>query len=122
MTKKRAVDQIDQHIGQQLRMARKLRGMTMMQLGALLKISYQQLQKYEKGHNRLSASKLWAVSRILEQPLEFFFAGLATQNIQSPPPLDSSCLRAAGALNQITDKKLRQSLIHLIEEASNSAR
>ena len=121
MTETRTGDQIDQHIGQQLRLARKLQGMTMVKLGPLLGLSYQQLQKCEKGQNRLSAAKLWAVSRILEQPLEFFFAGLEPHPHQSPPSLDSSCLQAAGALNQIIDQKLRQSLIHLIEEASNSA-
>src|SRR5580658_8176562 len=64
---------IDKHVGSRVRARRKILGLSQEALGILLSISYQQVQKYEKGVNRIGASRLQEVARILEVPIGFFF-------------------------------------------------
>ena len=66
---------IDKHVGSRLRMRRKMLGMSQEKLGEALKITFQQVQKYEKGTNRVSASRLQHMSHILQVPVPFFFEG-----------------------------------------------
>lgn len=63
-------------IGKQIRLARNMRKMNMEQLGSELGITYQQLQKYESGINRISAARLFKISQILDRPITFFYDGL----------------------------------------------
>ncbi len=60
---------IDVHVGSRLRMRRMLVGMSQEKLGEHLDLTFQQVQKYEKGSNRISASRLFDMARILDQPL-----------------------------------------------------
>lgn len=64
---------IDVHVGSRLRMRRMLVGMSQEKLGEHLDLTFQQVQKYEKGSNRISASRLFDMSRILDVPVQFFF-------------------------------------------------
>lgn len=64
---------IDVHVGSRLRMRRMLVGMSQEKLGESLDLTFQQIQKYEKGSNRISASRLYDMSRILDVPVQFFF-------------------------------------------------
>ena len=64
---------IDLHVGKRLRLRRTLLGMSQEQLGAELNITFQQVQKYERGANRISSSRLWEVSQILDVPVSYFF-------------------------------------------------
>ncbi|NND50681.1 MAG: helix-turn-helix transcriptional regulator [Rhizobiales bacterium] len=64
---------IDRHVGGRVRLQRTLVGMSQEQLGDKLGVTFQQVQKYEKGSNRISASRLWQISRILGTPVSFFF-------------------------------------------------
>ena len=64
---------VDVHVGSRLRMRRQLVGMSQEKLGELLGITFQQVQKYEKGANRISASRLYFAAKILAIPVEFFF-------------------------------------------------
>ena len=68
---------IDLHIGQRVRHRRWLLGMTQQQLAQAVGIRFQQIQKYESGANRISASRLWDLARALDMPVSFFFEGLA---------------------------------------------
>jgi len=68
--------QIDVHIGNQIRLRRMLLGMTQEDLSASLGVSYQQVGLYERGTNRVNASRLYAFSQALAVPLEYFFEGL----------------------------------------------
>lgn len=68
---------VDLHIGQRVRHRRWLLGMTQQQLAQAVGIRFQQIQKYESGANRISASRLWDLARALEMPVSFFFEGLA---------------------------------------------
>jgi len=67
---------VDAHVGQLLRHRRWLAGLTQQQLGDAVGIKFQQIQKYETGMNRISASRLWELSRALDVPVSFFFEGL----------------------------------------------
>lgn len=67
---------VDCHVGQRLRQRRWLVGMTQQELGSAVGIRFQQIQKYESGANRVSASRLWDISNALDVPVSFFFEGL----------------------------------------------
>jgi transcriptional regulator with XRE-family HTH domain len=78
----KAATSVDLHIGQRLRMRRKLAGLSQEQLAERLGITFQQVQKYEKGTNRISASRLFAAARLLSVPVSYFFEGLAASEAQ----------------------------------------
>jgi len=64
---------IDAHVGSRIRLRRTLLGMSQEKLGEAINLTFQQVQKYERGANRVSASKLWILSTILDVPVSFFF-------------------------------------------------
>ena len=70
---KRDPNFVDRHVGNRVRMRRLLVGMSQEKLGELLGITFQQVQKYEKGSNRVSASRLYQISRVLGVPVQFFY-------------------------------------------------
>src|SRR5258708_29733528 len=74
MTKK-APNPIDKHVGSRVRMRRMMLGMSQEKLGDALSLTFQQVQKYEKGTNRIGASRLQQISQILQVPVAFFFEG-----------------------------------------------
>jgi transcriptional regulator with XRE-family HTH domain len=69
-------DPVDVHVGKRLRQARSLRGVSQEELGEGIGVSFQAVQKYEQGENRLSASRLFRAAVLLEQTVAFFFEGL----------------------------------------------
>lgn len=68
---------VDVHVGKRVRHRRWMVGMTQQQLAERVGIKFQQIQKYETGMNRISASRLWDISAALGVPVSFFFEGLA---------------------------------------------
>ena len=70
------VHPVDVHVGKRIRHRRWLAGMTQQQLAQHVGIKFQQIQKYETGANRVSASRLWDISETLEVPVCFFFEGM----------------------------------------------
>ena len=66
----------DVHVGRKVREARAAKGMSQEKLGQILGVSFQQVQKYEKGTNRIGASRLWAISDALDTSITYFFEGL----------------------------------------------
>jgi transcriptional regulator with XRE-family HTH domain len=70
---KRDPNFVDRHVGNRMRMRRLLIGMSQEKLGELLGITFQQVQKYEKGSNRVSASRLYNVAKVLGVPVQYFF-------------------------------------------------
>ncbi len=74
---------IDMHVGARIRLRRTLMGMSQERLGDALGLTFQQVQKYERGVNRVGASRLFDLSRILDVPISFFFDNM-------PEPLASS--------------------------------
>lgn len=71
---------VDVHVGKRVRHRRWMVGMTQQQLADKVGIKFQQIQKYETGMNRISASRLWDISEALGVPISFFFEGLASRN------------------------------------------
>lgn len=67
---------VDVHVGKQIRQRRWMVGMTQQQLAEKVGIKFQQIQKYETGANRVSASRLWEVAKALAAPIDHFFEGL----------------------------------------------
>src|ERR1043166_5329500 len=75
---KKAPNPIDKHVGSRVRMRRMMLGMSQEKLGDALGLTFQQVQKYEKGSNRIGASRLQQISLILQVPVSFFFEGAPT--------------------------------------------
>lgn len=69
--------EIDTHLGQRLRRRRWMLGLTQSQLGDRVGIKFQQVQKYETGQNRISASRLWDLANAVEAPISYFYDGLS---------------------------------------------
>ena len=76
---------IDLHVGKRLRLRRTLLGLSQEQLGAELNITFQQVQKYERGANRISASRLWDMSQILDVPVNYFFDDMSETTMRNSP-------------------------------------
>lgn len=70
---------VDVHVGQRVRMRRTLLGMSQEKLGEAVGLTFQQIQKYERGSNRIGASRLWDLSRVLDCPMAFFFEDMPEQ-------------------------------------------
>jgi transcriptional regulator with XRE-family HTH domain len=118
----------DKHVGGRVRMRRIMLGISQEKLGDALGITFQQVQKYEKGTNRISASRLQHISHVLQVPIPFFFEGLpsgsgkANKLPDAPFPsyvsdflATSDGLSLTRAYTQITNQKLRRSIVHLVE-------
>ena len=82
---------VDQHVGRMLKLFRKSRGMTQADLAFAVGVTFQQVQKYERGTNRIGASRLWDFCQALDVAPQDFFAGLDAVADALPPP------RRAGA-------------------------
>ncbi|MBL8547287.1 MAG: helix-turn-helix transcriptional regulator [Hyphomonadaceae bacterium] len=81
MNDERAANAIDKKVGQRVRTRRLEIGMSQERLAELLGVTFQQVQKYEKGVNRIAVSRLWQISLALELPVARFFEGLATLGV-----------------------------------------
>ena len=134
---KKTPNAIDRHVGSRLRMRRVLMGMSQEKLGEHLGVTFQQVQKYEKGMNRMGASRLQNASRALEVPVEFFFrdAPQFDGSPATPAVPGTSDSRSDGnfvadflssnegiELNQafvrIKDRKLRRRIVELVRAAA----
>lgn len=81
-------DPVDRHVGRRLRLRRALLGLSQERLGALLGVTFQQIQKYERGANRIGAGRLWRLASILDVPVGWFFEELeGAAGLPSPPGL-----------------------------------
>ena len=107
---------VDVHVGKRIRHRRWLVGMTQQQLAQHVGIKFQQIQKYETGANRVSASRLWDISETLEVPISFFFEGLEREQAQQsatdsvPPDLmgDKEALELIRSYYSIPENQRRR--------------
>ena len=119
----------DIHVGARVRMRRLMLGWSQTQLGEALGIAFQQVQKYEKGANRISASRLQHISEILQVPVSFLFEGgpsgtASTEGYSegaSPTYVSDFLATSEGlaltrAFTRIADAKLRRSIVELVEQ------
>ncbi|WP_078710363.1 helix-turn-helix domain-containing protein [Consotaella salsifontis] len=82
-------DFVDAHIGSRLRKARLKKGLSQTELGEALGTAFQQIQKYEKGINRISASRLFHAAHLLDVDVEYFFTDLKPGNLLKSIPADA---------------------------------
>ena len=76
---------VDIHVGNRVRMYRTLKGLSQEKLGEALGLTFQQVQKYEKGLNRIGASRLWDISQVLETPIALFYEGISDETKSLSP-------------------------------------
>jgi transcriptional regulator with XRE-family HTH domain len=108
---------IDLLVGARIRKFRKGRKMSQAQLGKKLGITFQQVQKYENGKNRVGASRLQMISTALDVPVGHFFTDGAVTTRTSAKPLafDPQALRLAEAFTRLSNKELRNSILDMVE-------
>jgi transcriptional regulator with XRE-family HTH domain len=131
MMAKKAPNPIDKHVGSRVRMRRMMLGMSQEKLGNNLGLTFQQVQKYEKGTNRIGASRLQQISHILQVPVSFFFEGAPANTgtaqdegmSEAPSPAyvsdflaTSDGLALTKAFMRISDMKLRRRIVDLVEQ------
>src|ERR1700751_2451283 len=90
---------IDRHVGLRIRLRRKELGISQERLAETIGLTFQQVQKYERAANRVSASKLWEVARALDTTISYFYEGLPTDGemrYQSGPKLEDFLLTTEG--------------------------
>ena len=128
---KKVPNPIDKHVGSRVRMRRMMLGMSQEKLGDALGLTFQQVQKYEKGTNRIGASRLQQISLILQVPVAFFFEGAPAppgrpQGLEDAPSpayvtdflATSDGLTLVKAFMRIDNAKLRRRIVDLVEEMS----
>ena len=131
---KRKPNPIDVHVGSRVRLRRTMVGMSQEKLGDALGITFQQIQKYEKGANRVGASRLQEISRVLNTPISFFFEDApgspsSTTGFQESNSTNyvvdflssSEGLQLNRAFVKITDPKVRRKLVELTKALANEA-
>jgi transcriptional regulator with XRE-family HTH domain len=124
----KAPNPIDKHVGSRIRLRRMMLGMSQGTLGNALGLTFQQVQKYEKGANRVGASRLQQLSQTLQVPVTFFFEGApptpgrpdATGDIPSPAYVSDFLATSEGialtqAFMRIKDASLRRRIVDLIQ-------
>jgi transcriptional regulator with XRE-family HTH domain len=131
MIAKKAPNPIDKHVGGRVRMRRMMLGMSQEKLGNNLGLTFQQVQKYEKGTNRIGASRLQQISQIPQVSVSFFFEGAPVNGNatrpdgtgEAPSPAyvsdflaTSDGLAMTKAFMRISDSKLRRRIVDLVEQ------
>ncbi len=123
----KAPNPIDKHVGSRVRMRRMMLSLSQEKLGAALGLTFQQVQKYEKGTNRIGASRLMQIAETLQVPVAFFYEGAPSGTgqpgfgeAQSPAYVadflaTSDGLALVKAFQQIGDPKVRRRIVDLVE-------
>lgn len=126
METKREPHLVDKHVGNRVRLRRLEMGWTQSKLGDALGLSFQQVQKYEGGTNRIGASCLQNVSDILKVPVAFFFEGLerssSSKDSNTYPDFlpTSEALSLVKAFMNIRERRIRHRIIALVEQIGKS--
>ncbi|BDW91069.1 MULTISPECIES: helix-turn-helix domain-containing protein [Thalassospira] len=127
-----APNPVDIHVGARVRLRRTLLGMSQEKLGEAIGLTFQQVQKYERGANRVGASRLYDLSRVLEVPVSFFFDDMpdeiSSKSVherremsESPDPFDNDpmnrreTLELVRAYYRITDPNQRKKIFELVK-------
>ncbi len=134
----RGPNAVDRHVGSRIRLRRQLLNMSQEKLGEELGVTFQQVQKYERGTNRVGAGRLFILARVLDVPVSFFYDGVSeamavpgfSEGDQTPIVDDfiqsADGVALAQAFARITEPKVRRRILELVrtlaaEEAEASA-
>jgi len=122
---------IDQYVGSRVRMRRQALGMSQSKLAAAIGLTFQQVQKYEKGTNRMGASRLMQIASVLEVPVTYFFEGAPGQpkisrTTPSPDFVSEFLSREDGqalthAFTRLRNAKIKRSIVRLVEDIADRA-
>jgi transcriptional regulator with XRE-family HTH domain len=127
---KKGSNAIDKHVGSRVRMRRKMLNLSQQRLGEALALTFQQVQKYEKGTNRIGASRLQQIATILQVPVSFFFEGAPklqeamngnsnaaeTMTHVSEFLASSEGLSLSRAFTRIKEPSVRRNIVTLVQE------
>lgn len=114
---------VDGFVGERLRLRRKLLGMSQGKLGEAVGLTFQQVQKYERGTNRIGASRLFDLARVLDVPISFFFDGLEQTGGRPAESLESmgdrrDTLTLVRHFMGVSEPKMRRAIIDLTRAAA----
>ncbi len=125
----KAPNPVDKYVGSRVRMRRIMLGMSQEKLGEALGLTFQQVQKYEKGTNRVGASRIQQIAEILQVPVSFLFEGGPTGTVKADGTTEAASpsfvsdflatsegLALTRAFTRIGDAKLRRSIVDLVEQ------
>jgi len=129
-------DPIDVHVGSRVRMRRTLLGMSQEKLGNALSLTFQQIQKYERGANRIGSSRLYKLSHILDVPVNYFFddmpdaTGKRARGLSDSGPqafeqdklAKRETLELVRAYYRISDPKVRKKIFELVKAVAKSGK
>ena len=119
----RSPNPVDLHVGGRVRMRRKMLGVSQERLAEALGLTFQQVQKYERGANRVSASKLYEIARFLSAPVSYFFEGLTDPSDSGEENseqfvhdflMTAEGLELAAAFPRIRKPRLRRRILDLV--------
>jgi transcriptional regulator with XRE-family HTH domain len=122
---------IDRVVGQRVRWRRRELKLTQEKLGELLNLTFQQVQKYEKGVNRVSAGRLYEIASVLGVPITYFYEGaedfvereqaqVAESSEAQAPMMNSETLDLIAAFQKIEDSALRKSILNTVRAAASA--
>lgn len=125
----RSANSVDSHVGSRVRLRRLELGLSQEKLADQLGITFQQVQKYERGTNRIGASRLHQIAIVLEAPITYFFEGASdnpaqAENTTSPLSQalgDPATVRLVRAFASIHDTHLKQKAVGIIEAIADTA-
>ncbi|OYW84941.1 MAG: DNA-binding protein [Hyphomonas sp. 32-62-5] len=132
MTDSKLPSGIDRVVGQRIRWRRRELKLTQERLGELLELTFQQVQKYEKGVNRVSAGRLYEIAGVLGVPINYFFEGAEefldaeqaefAEDEDEPhaPVMTPETLELISAFHKIEDLSLRKSLLNTVRAAASA--
>lgn len=121
----RSPNPVDTHVGTRVRLRRQIMKMSQEKLGNALGVTFQQVQKYERGSNRVGASRLWKMSQVLDVPVSFFYEGLGeaapqaefAEGDQTPVVYEfinsTDGVSLAMAVSKIKNKAVRRQILEL---------
>jgi transcriptional regulator with XRE-family HTH domain len=127
---------IDIHVGKRVRLRRTLLGMTQEKLGKAINVTFQQVQKYERGTNRIGSSRLYQLSQVLDIPVSYFFDDLPIEIaarksprltdvkvafFQGDPLVKRETLELVRAYYRITDPSVRRRIFELVKAVAKPA-
>ena len=120
--------QVDMHVGVKLRQARILKKLSQAKLGEVVGLTFQQIQKYENGSNRIGASRLWNLSQILELPVSYFFdelesgTRLTADDAEVAETNRRKSMELMRNFHSIKNERTREAPYQLIKEMAKSDR
>lgn len=124
----RSANSVDSHVGSRVRLRRLELGLSQEKLADQLGITFQQVQKYERGTNRIGASRLHQIALVLQSPITYFFEGASETALPRTDgsPLsqvlaDPATVRLVRAFASITDPQLKQKAVGIIEAIADTA-